>query len=99
VPVVCQVYKEALIKSGESECRADFRRIKAQKCRNTLCISSFCNAEPGGNLPAGAEVGLISASLEIYKIVGEIADILRFLPLFVNYDLYYAGLPRAAAPT
>ena len=38
--------REALIKSGESGCRANFRRIKAQKCRNTLCISNFCNAEP-----------------------------------------------------
>ena len=29
-----------------------------------MCISNFCNAEPGGNLPVYADGELISVSLE-----------------------------------
>ena len=53
-----------MIKCGESNWRANLRQIKAQKRRNTLCISSFCNEEMTNDLPSGAEGALISVYLK-----------------------------------
>ena len=57
--------KEALIKSDESGCRAIFRRGEAQKRRNTVCISSFCNEASAKKRRQTPKADLISVSYTV----------------------------------
>ena len=53
-----------MIKCRENSWRANLRQIKAQKRRNTLRISSFCNTDMANDLPPDTEAVLISVYLE-----------------------------------